>query len=259
METMRVAEIWRHPVKSLRGERITSGRVEDTGLAFDRVFGIRDLVTGHILTGRREPALLLAAASIDESDGSPVIVLPDGQALRGTGDLTDAGLSDFLGHPVGLVAAASTEALSAEAFADATDDSSAPFAFTMPEGRYVDVSPLLLLTTASLRAAALRYPGGDWDVRRFRPNLLIEADGDGFVEDTWIGGTGRIGEVELSIAPACIRCTMVTRPQDGLERDLEIFKTLSRDHSATFGVWTMVSRPGVVHEGDEVMVTPAAA
>jgi hypothetical protein len=45
---------------------------------------------------------------------------------------------------------------------------------------------------------------------------------------------------------------MVTRPQPGLDRDLEIFKTLARHHDATFGVWTAVRAPGVVRVGDEV-------
>jgi len=49
---------------------------------------------------------------------------------------------------------------------------------------------------------------------------------------------------------------MVTRPQPGLDRDLEVFKTLARHHNATLGVWTTVQTPGVVRIGDDV--TPAS-
>jgi hypothetical protein len=48
---------------------------------------------------------------------------------------------------------------------------------------------------------------------------------------------------------------MVTRPQPGLDRDLDIFKTLSRHHGATFGVWAAVQTPGVVRVGDQVTLT----
>ncbi len=60
-----------------------------------------------------------------------------------------------------------------------------------------DALPLLLLTTASLRAGAAVHPDGNWDVRRFRPNLLIDTEADGWVEDEWCGQTVRVGDVEL--------------------------------------------------------------
>ncbi|HZP28017.1 MAG TPA: hypothetical protein VFC99_03610, partial [Acidimicrobiia bacterium] len=53
----------------------------------------------------------------------------------------------------------------------------------------------------------------------------------------------------------CARCTMVTRPQPGLERDLDIYRTLSRHHGGTFGVWTQVHTPGTVRVGDPVVVS----
>jgi hypothetical protein len=48
--------------------------------------------------------------------------------------------------------------IGAEYFADATDDTSAAIEWTMPPGRFVDALALLVLTTASLRAGAARYP-----------------------------------------------------------------------------------------------------
>src|SRR5207247_8888021 len=60
MSKLRLVELWRHPVKSLQGERLDSAVVEQNGVAGDRSWGIRDEMTGRILTGRREPSLLLA-------------------------------------------------------------------------------------------------------------------------------------------------------------------------------------------------------
>jgi hypothetical protein len=47
---------------------------------------------------------------------------------------------------------------------------------------------------------------------------------------------------------------MVTRPQPGLDRDLDVFKSLARHHGATFGVWTAVQTPGLMRVGDEITV-----
>ena len=115
-----VAGVWRYPVKSLQGEQLTAARIDLTGLSGDRRWGIRDDATGRILTARREPRLLAAAATLD-ADG-PVVVLPDGATLLGQGAVTDAGLRDWLGRPVTLVAADGAAGARAEFFADATDN-----------------------------------------------------------------------------------------------------------------------------------------
>ncbi len=253
---MQVLEVWRHPVKSMQGERLDEALVEASGLAGDRDWGIRDSATGRVLTARREPPLLMASART--TDASVVeMTLPGGQVVTGPGPATDAALSEWLGRPVRLDDARAEGAGVAEAFEDATDDTSPIHAFTMPEGRFVDVAPVLLLTMASLRAGARQHPGGTWDVRRFRPNLLIDADGEGWVEDEWCGRVVRVGAVELLPLAGCVRCTMITRPQPGLERDLDIYRSVAREHGGTFGVWAEVRTPGVVRVGDPVTVTPA--
>ena len=124
----------------------------------------------------------------------------------------------------------------------------------MPPGRFVDASPLLVLTTASLRMGNGLHPDGDWDVRRFRPNVLVDVDAEGWVEDGWCGHTVHIGSAELVPHQRCVRCTMVTRPQPALTRDLDIYKTIARHHDGTFGVWTQVHTPGSISVGDAVVV-----
>ena len=254
---MEVGQLWRHPVKSLQGEQVVEAVVEGDGVRGDRAWGIRDEATGRILTGRREPDLLLAASSLAD-DGRPQIALPSGEACVGTGPASDAALSAWLGRAVRLVAAVDVPPSTAEFFADATDDSSAAIEWTMPQDRFVDTMPVLLLTTASLRAGAALHPEGAWEPRRFRPNVLIEADGaDGFVEDDWCGRIVRVGEVEFEPQQPCGRCTMVTRPQPGLDRDLDVYKVLARHHGGTFGVWATVRTPGTIRAGDPVEVLPA--
>jgi uncharacterized protein YcbX len=251
--TMKLAAIWRHPVKSLQGEQLSKAEVDNDGVRSDRCWGIRDERTGRILTARKEPQLLHATASLARS-GEPELSLPNGSRCLGDGATTDAALSAWLGRPVSLVQSAGRQGATAEYFADATDDNSPAIEWTMPAGRFVDALPILVLTTASLRAGAASHPGGCWDARRFRPNLLIEVDGDGWVEDSWCQQTVRVGEAELVARKPCVRCTMVTRAQPGLERDLEIYKSLARHHDGNFGVWATVRTPGSVRIGDAVSV-----
>src|SRR5262245_12959596 len=112
---MRLSAVWRHPVKSLGGEQLETAVIEADGLRGDRWFGIRDQATGRILTGRREPRLLLAAASLGD-DAQPEVILPDGIRLRGCDPATDAALTGWLGQPVALVEARGAAGANAEFF-----------------------------------------------------------------------------------------------------------------------------------------------
>jgi uncharacterized protein YcbX len=249
---VRVEQLWRYPVKSLAGERLTSLRMVGDGAEGDRSWGIQNRADGRILTGRREPLLLFASSRLADDGRAPVITLPDGTELHGTGPATDAALSAWLAKPVTLVAAADSDAARAEYFADATDDTSRAIEWTMPQGRFVDGFPLLIMTTAGLRGGAAAHPGGTWDVRRFRPNILVGLDGEGWLEDAWADRPLAIGSARLLPQRRCTRCTKVTRAQPGLPRDVDIFKTIHRTHGGEAGIWTRVVAPGLVAEGDAV-------
>src|SRR5437899_1270127 len=156
--------------------------------------------------------------------------------------------SVWLAKPVTLVAAAVSDAARAEYFADAADDSSRAIEWTMPKGHFVDAFPVLIITTAGLRSGAAAHPHGAWDVRRFRPNMLIQVDGEGWVEDAWAERLLSVGSTQLVPRQRCIRCTMVNRAQPGLERDVNIYKTLHRTHGGDAGMWTQVAQPGAISE-----------
>jgi uncharacterized protein YcbX len=49
---------------------------------------------------------------------------------------------------------------------------------------------------------------------------------------------------------------MVTRPQPGLDRDLDVYKSLARHHGGTFGVCATVRTPGTIRAADPVEVLP---
>jgi uncharacterized protein len=253
---MQLIAIARHPVKSLHGESLAEAELEADGLSGDRCFGIRDDANGKILTGRREPALLMASSRLT-SDSQLEITLPDGEIVVGEGPETNAALSRWLGRPVSLVDARKVPPGELEMFQDPLDDSRDILSWSMPGGRYVDALPLLVVTTASLRHGASLYAEGNWDPRRFRPNLLIEAPGEGWIEDGWCGQVLTFGATAIQLVQPCERCTMVTRAQDGLDRDLDIYRTLLRHHDGTFGVWAKINSTGTIRVGDEVELRAA--
>jgi uncharacterized protein len=253
-----LAQLWRHPVKSFQGEPLDTSFVEDDGLQFDRAFGVIDQSTGKILTARRVPALLFGRAHVSDAGELTVSVPRPGveteapREFTGTSPELDAALSSWLGREVALVPAEDYPVVSAENFDDALDESGPVHDWQLPEGRFVDSAPLLLITTATLESGAGIYPEGRWDVRRFRPNLVVDADGTSWLEDGWRGLVLRVGEVELSVRKPCTRCTMVTRAQPGIPADSTIFRSLAHEHGATFGVLCDVRTPGTLHVGDEL-------
>src|SRR3954469_25877894 len=68
---MRVAELWRYPVKSLRGERLAAADVDENGVPGDRLAHVRQQ-SGRVVTSRFRPGLLGLQASLDD-DGEPLI------------------------------------------------------------------------------------------------------------------------------------------------------------------------------------------
>jgi uncharacterized protein YcbX len=223
-----VASLWRYPVKSMGGERLAEIELEGHGVVGDRRWGVRDREAGVVLTAKRCGALLHARACL--LDGTTVVALPDGRSAEAGSAELDGALSDWLGRPVALEAAEPGVA------ADYDDG------FTGPPGRFVDGWPVHLVTTATL--------AGD-DERRYRPNVVVAAEGEPFFEDAWVDGSLAMGEARLDARKPCGRCVMVTRAQPGLAEDRSRLRRL-RGRDGRFGVYLRVARPGVVREGDEV-------
>jgi uncharacterized protein len=65
---LHVAELWRYPVKSLRGERLRSATVREDGIAGDRLHQVRDS-DGGLITARTRPRLLSIEAAADRVAG----------------------------------------------------------------------------------------------------------------------------------------------------------------------------------------------
>ena len=82
--------------------------------------------------------------------------------------------------------------------------------------------------------------------------MLVDGDG----ENALIGSAVTIGTTGLDVVKGIERCVMVTRPQPGLERDLDVLKTVNRDFDGILSVGAVISQRGVMAVGDEIR--PAA-
>ncbi len=211
----RVAQLWRHPVKSLQGERLSAVEVDSRGVLGDRAWGVRDDATGALLSAKREPRLLMAAAAVR---GEGVVVTGPDRRSR-PGGAAGALLSELLGRPVHVELAPAVGPV------------------------FVDDSPLHLLTERSL---------GDWDVRRFRPNVVLAT---GWDLDELVGERLAFGSVVVEIQARTRRCGMTTAAQPGLPKDVGVLRTLARERSLCHGVYARVVTPGRIRIDDAIRVT----
>jgi uncharacterized protein YcbX len=127
--------------------------------------------------------------------------------------------------------------------------------FDLPRGTFFDCAVLHVLTTATLDRLRELYPQGRFEVRRFRPNVVVETSNhvQDFVEDAWIGQTVRIGdEVQLAITGPCPRCVMTTLAQGDLPKDSGILRTAAQQNQVNVGVYASVLRGGHVRRGDGI-------
>lgn len=233
---MRTVELWRYPVKSMQGESLTRSDVGPVGLEGDRARAVRDTETGIVLTGRRDPQMLFASGVADA--GGATVRLPDG---RITAD--DAVLSDWIGRPVALVAPRGVPS-TYEIAVDPEDDDSEIVSWQGPSDTFHDSgrTQISIIATGDL---------GSWPTRRFRPNVVVEAE----TADVLVGQRIRLGTAELEVVKQIDRCVMVTRPQpDGIERDLDVLRTIRRDREMFLGVGALVRTPGSVAVGDAIEV-----
>lgn len=128
------------------------------------------------------------------------------------------------------------------------------FEFTSPPGTYFDAFPIHLLTTSCLAAMMRLNPTAAWDVRRFRPNFLIETKSgiEGLVEASWSSRMLRLGELILKCETPTIRCGMTIHAQAELPKDPTVLRTIVRDAGQNLGIYASVMNSHRIAVGDVV-------
>ena len=125
---------------------------------------------------------------------------------------------------------------------------------------FADECPILLTNTASLDHLNDKL-SHVIDMRRFRPNIVIEGAG-AFDEDTW--KRIRIGDCEFDVVQKCKRCVMVTIDPDSGKKDpeQEPLRTLAtfRKHpkgGVAFGMHLIPRKTGLLRTGNQIEVLEA--
>ncbi len=280
----RIADIRRYPVKSMDGERLDATDLGVQGIPGDRAWAVRDEVNGGIRGAKKIPALMRLAAAYPTppaaTGSSPaVITLPDGTTVR-TGDAdVNERLSRALDHRVSLWPLLPADARDHyrrgapthgdfeqemravfgrapdEPLPDLTVFPPELFEFESPLGTYFDAFPLLLMTTGSLRSMETRHPASRFDVRRFRPNLVLDTlpdEADAFPEAAWEGRRLRIGDALLAVTVSCPRCVMTTHGFADLPKDPAVMRALVRETGGKLGAYATVQAAGTIRRGDVV-------
>jgi uncharacterized protein len=262
-----VVSIWRYPVKSMLGEELNASYVTERGLLGDRAYALVDEETGKVASAKNPRkweklfdfrSVFIDPPQVAENIPHIKITLPDGtQVFSGQDKDIDYTLSKALGRDVRLVKANLDKPSYEEYWPDieglaqrekVTDEA-------MPPRTFFDIAVIHLLTTSTINRLRGLYPEGRFEVRRFRPNIVVEsASGEkDFIENSWIGKKITIGEdIVLRVMGPCTRCVMITLPQGDLPRDLGILGTVAKNNRVNVGVYASVLRSGTIHRGDLV-------
>lgn len=289
----RIVSIWRYPVKSMAGERVGTAAVGPLGLHADRTWAVRDRAQDVTTSAKKLPGLLMLTARYAGLSGreepprdagpgrAPEVIIgfPDGTELSSADPAIHTALSSYLDHDVELRPLPPVQDKAAYRGAVATqadlrtifglepdeplpDLSMFPIRklaeisrYATPVGTYVDAYPLHLLTLQSLGTMGRLAPDSDFDVRRFRPSILIDAAvDDPHPELDWCGRVLRAPGAGLAPMIPTIRCVMPSHRQPGLSRDPAITRTVAAHAHRCLGVYAMVSAAGRIAEGDELKV-----
>jgi hypothetical protein len=266
MSGYRLSELWRFPVKSLRGARCERLALGARGPEGDREWMIVD-ANGHFLTQRQIPRMALVDArfeagrlvlevagreplAVAHDGGEPLVVQVWGDrcAALAPDPAADAWLTDLLGRPCRLVR------LPEHSVRPVDPD----YALATDQVAFADGFPLLLISQASLddlnRRLAEPVP-----MIRFRPNLVVTGTGP-YEEDDW--RRIRIGAMTLRVVKPCSRCIIPTIDPATAERTPEPLRTLMtyrrRDSKVYFGQNLLHDGPGLLEAGMVVEVLELA-
>lgn len=211
---MHVSEIWRYPVKSLKGERLKETEITKLGIPGDRQIAVIRTINGRFLTSRSRPKLLGLQGSINV-DGVPTI---NGHRW----DWAEA---------LQLVREAACEPVTLE---------------QVPAPQAFDVLPLLVATDGAARYLNI-------DHRRLRPNILL-ADVPDLEERNWPGRVIAIGDVRIHAEKLRDRCVMTTFHPDTQEQDPSVLHRIVYELDGSTALDSSVITPGKIRVGDAVAI-----
>jgi len=277
-DTGTVVSLWRYPVKSMMGEELNSSLVTERGLVGDRTYAVVDKQTGKVASAKNPRkwgklfdfrSMFIDSPHDDANNIPPVrITFPNGSNILSDHKEDKGGinshLSEVFNREVRLMKASDFEDPSYEEYWPDIDGLARRQTVTdetMPSKTFFDIAVIHILTTSTINRLRELYPEGRFEVRRFRPNIVVKSTSEeknkknDFIENSWVGKKMTIGEdIVLNITSPCTRCVMITLPQGDLPQDTGILSTVARYNQVYTGVYASVERGGTIHRGDTVRI-----
>ena len=282
-----ITDIFRYPVKSMKGHALSSALMTKRGIPGDRAWALKDEERGGIKGGKRFPQLMSMtpafASEPNEQNISPnvSITLANGQVVTSSDKDINAVLSEAVGSPVSLWPIlpedqlehylrppmdenVDVEAYYREIFARNPDEPLPDVSlfpeevlkYESPPGSYFDAFPILVMSKASLihlnEVAAAAGGQSNFDVRRFRPNILLDIDASGFPENQWMGRRAKIGSAVIKFEMPCPRCVITTHGFEDLPKDPKIMRHLVKENGGNLGAYVSIETPGTFAQGDVI-------
>ena len=247
-----ISGIWRHPIKSIGAEEITSTILKrNATMPFDRAWALTHEKTkfnflnpdwvpcSSFIRVSIAPKLMAITASVDESNNLIELFHPELPSLKIQID------SPQFSEPI-------------IQWVSSLCPESGPQSFKickvpnrgMTDTAYPSIS---LLSVSSLNVLS-KKAGLNLDLRRFRGNLWMK-NSIPFEEFNWVGNNIKIGEVELEVVEPIERCNATkTNPKNGI-RDVDTLQILRDSYQhQNFGIYCKVLSDGEIKLGDRVKV-----
>lgn len=275
----KVSEIWRYPVKGMGGESLGRCVIGPGGLENDRLWALRDTKREEIQSCKFRPDLLKCRAS-SSSQGGMEIEFPSGLTVASDDPAIHQHLSDLVGHESTLESLPSAAEVDffrrfkngpkdwldelketfirepGEPLPDFTDFPQQAQDFVTVPGSFFLVSPIHIITSATMDHMRGMLPEADWDIRRLRPNIVIETDENltGLAEQEWIGKPLTIGGLKIQCTGTAVRCGAVTRTQPGISEDKSMLRSIVKEAEQNLGIYGRAEAENVISVGDAVYV-----
>ncbi len=251
--------------------------IGEAGISGDRGWAVRDEKLGGIRGGKKIPQLMTLAAQ--SGTAAALITAADGDSASASSERINGWLSGKLNHPITLWPLLPADQLDhyrrgAPDTEDFEQELRAVFGrlpyeqlpdlagfaelleFESPPGTYFDAFPISIMSQQSLNTIDQLEGESQFDVGRFRPNLLVDIPKTkhSFPEQAWVGKTLSIGSVMLKIDTTCPRCAMTAHGFDDLQQDTQIMSKLVASSEGNLGIYASVAQAGKVIAGDSVSV-----
>ncbi len=259
-----LSQVYVHPVKSMRGLRLSHAQVTPAGLAFDRTFMITDL-EGTFITARQYPHMLCFTPALLSHGIS--LTAPDGEnRVLSYDEFSPAGQPTEVwgNHFTALIAPEDINSWLSRYFKRSVQLRWVGTELTRRVKRHPEIPlsfadgyPFLLINESSFQNLQQRC-SAKIQIEQFRPNFIVQGF-DAFIEDTW--QVIRIGDVIFDAVKPCSRCILTTvdivkgqkHPQGEPLHTLQQFRT-ARNGDVDFGLNLIARHSGIIRANDEVEI-----